>query len=186
MCGGGGGSRNSGRDEEKAEERQREAEQRNRDFIAQQNKITQQQQQAAQDAMNAQMAQQAADAKAQQDALNKQIADAQAAAAAERERIANIKPVAGRQNMASNLTVPQAPGDFAPPPNPGTGTADTFDPLSVAPTFVNDNVKPVVRGGAGLTRGGASSVNDKTTIDKTTRIGSAKGKKKATGLNIPT
>jgi len=184
MCGG-GGSRNSGRDK-KAEKRQREAEEANRVFIAQQNAIQQQQMQAAQDAFNATIAQQRIDTQAQNDATNKQIADAQAAAAAERERIANLKPVAGRQSMSSNLSVPQAPGDFAPPPNPGTGTSETFDPLSVAPTFVNDNVKPVVRGGAGLTRGGASSVNDKTTIDKTLRIGSAKDKKKATGLNIPT
>lgn len=185
MCGGGGGGRDSGA-EKRAEKRQREAEERNQIFIAQQQAIQAQQMQAAQDAFNAQMEQTRIDTQAQNEASNKQIAAQQAAAARERERIANLKPVAARQNMSSNLSVPQAPGDFAPPPNPGTGTSETFDPLSVAPTFVNDNVKPVVRGGSGLTRGGASSVNDKTTIDKTTRIGSAKDKKKATGLNIPT
>ena len=172
MCGGGGGGGRDRKAEERAEQRQRDAEERNRQFAAEQ---------AAQQAAQQKAAQQQ---QAQQQA--EQMAAQQAAAAAERERIANLKPVAGRQSMQNNLSVPQQPGDFAPPPNPGTGTSETFDPLSVAPTFVNDNVKPVVRGGAGLTRGGASSVNDKTTIDKTTRIGSAKDKKKATGLNIPT
>ena len=172
MCGGGGGGGRDRKAEERAAQRQRDAEERNRQFAAEQ---------AAQQAAQMKAAQQQ---QAQQQA--EQMAAQQAAAAAERERIANLKPVAGRQSMQNNLSVPQQPGDFAPPPNPGTGTSETFDPLSVAPTFVNDNVKPVVRGGAGLTRGGASSVNDKTTIDKTTRIGSAKDKKKATGLNIPT
>lgn len=186
MCGGGGGGGRDRGAEERAEKRQREAEERNRQFAAQQAAQQAASMQAAQDAFNAQMAQSQATQQQQAQQQAQQMAAQQRAAAAERERIANLKPVAARQSMQSNLSVPQQPGDFAPPPNPGTGTSDTFDPLSVAPTFVNDNVKPVVRGGAGLTRGGASSVNDKTTIDKTTRIGSAKDKKKATGLNIPT
>ena len=186
MCGGGGGGGRDKGAEKRAEQRQRDAEERNRQFAADQAAQQAAQQQAAQDAFNAQMAQAAAQQQQQQQAEQQRMAAQQAAAAAERERIANLKPVAARQSMQNNLSVPQQPGDFAPPPNPGTGTSETFDPLSVAPTFVNDNVKPVVRGGAGLTRGGASSVNDKTTIDKTTRIGSAKDKKKATGLNIPT
>jgi hypothetical protein len=186
MCGGGGGGGADRDAEERAEKRQREAEERNRIFLEDQAAEQAAAIKASQDAFNAQQEQtrkdQAATAQAVQDRIDQQAADA----AAERERIANLKPVAGRQNMSSNLMVPSAPGDFAPPPNPGTGTSEIFDPLSVAPTFVNDNVKPVVRGGAGLTRGGASSVNDKTTIDKTLRIGSAKNKKKSTGLNIPT
>ena len=186
MCGGGGGGGRDKGAEKRAEQRQRDAEERNRQFAADQAAQQAAQQKAAQDAFNAQMAQAAAQQQQQQQAEQQRMAAQQAAAAAERERIANLKPVAARQSMQNNLSVPQQPGDFAPPPNPGTGTSETFDPLSVAPTFVNDNVKPVVRGGAGLTRGGASSVNDKTTIDKTTRIGSAKDKKKATGLNIPT
>lgn len=186
MCGGGGGGGRDRKAEERAEQRQRDAEERNRQFAAEQAAQQAAQQKAAQDAFNAQMATQQAAQQQQAQQQAEQMAAQQAAAAAERERIANLKPVAGRQSMQNNLSVPQQPGDFSPPPNPGTGTSETFDPLSVAPTFVNDNVKPVVRGGAGLTRGGASSVNDKTTIDKTTRIGSAKDKKKATGLNIPT
>jgi hypothetical protein len=187
MCG--GGNRGGGSDraaEKRAEDRQRDAEERQRQFAidqaAKQAQITQE----ANDRFDAMMEKNATDmaeaTKVSQEALAKQAEDARI----ERERIANLKPVAGRQSMQSNLSIPQAPGDFAPPPNPGTGTSTTFDPLSVAPTFVNDNVKPVVRGGAGLTRGGASSVNDKTTIDKTLRIGSAKNKKKPTGLNVPT
>ena len=186
MCGGGGGG---GRDRGAEKEAQERADQQaadNRQFAidqaAEQARITKE----ANDRFDAMMAQNAADtaeaARVSQAAIDKQSEDARV----ERERIANLKPVAGRQSMQSNLSIPQAPGDFAPPPNPGTGTSKTFDPLSVEPTFVNDNVKPVVRGGAGLTRGGASSVNDKTTIDKTLRIGSAKNKKKSTGLNVPT
>lgn len=185
MCGGGGPKRDKGA-ERRAEERADRQAEENRQFLADQAASQLAATEASNKRFDDMMAQNKIDAEAaaqaSQDLIEQQAADA----AAERERIANLKPVAGRQSMQNNLSVPQQPGDFAPPPNPGTGTSKTFNPLSVAPTFVNNNVKPVVRGGAGLTRGGASSVNDKTTIDKTTRIGSAKDKKKATGLNIPT
>ena len=185
MCSGGGGGRDK-KAEKEAQDRADKQAADNRQFAidqaAEQARITKE----ANDRFDAMMEQNAIDqaeaARVSQEAIDKQAEDERI----ERERIANLKPVAGRQSMQSNLSIPQAPGDFAPPPNPGTGTSKTFDPLSVAPTFVNDNVKPVVRGGAGLTRGGASSVNDKTTIDKTLRIGSAKNKKKSTGLNVPT
>mgnify|MGYP003648813922 CR=1 FL=1 len=184
MCGGGGGGGRDKKAEKRAEQRQRDAEERNRQFAEQQAREQAAQMQASQAAFSREQAQatarQAAEAQVQQQRLQAQ----QAAAAAERERIANLKPVAARQSMSSNLSVPQAPGEYAPPPNPGTATAQNFDPLSVAPTFVNNNVKPVVRGGAGSRR--ASSTNDKTTIDKTNKIGSAKSKKQSTGLNIPT
>lgn len=187
MCGGGGGG--GGRDrraEREAQERADKRAEENRQFAIEQAAEQQRIQKAAQDRFDAMMAQSALD-RAEETRIAQERFDKQAEEnRIERERIANLKPVAGRQGMASNLSIPQAPGDFAPPPNPGTGTSKTFDPLSVAPTFVNDNVKPVVRGGAGLTRGGASSVNDKTTIDKTLRIGSAKNKNKSTGLNVPT
>jgi hypothetical protein len=104
---------------------------------------------------------------------------------AEQTRIAAIPPAQARQNMFYSMAKPGAPGDAVAPMNPGTGVNKTFD-LSVAPpVLVDNNVKPTIKTNAVASKKAASK-GSKLTIDKSSSIGSAKGKKSSTGLNIPT
>lgn len=120
----------------------------------------------------------AAEARAQlkkdQDAWNK-----------EQARIAAIPPAQARQNMGFNLAAPGAPGDSVAPMNPGTGVQEQFDLAVQPPTLVNNNVKPTIKTYSTASKKKAGK-GSKLTIDKTSAIGSGKGKKSSTGLNIPT
>jgi len=157
MCGGGGGGGGGESKEDKRERKEREKK------------------------MDRQRREDRRRAEADQARLEKQQADF----ATEQARIAAIPPAQARQNMAYALSKPGAPGDSVAPMNPGTGVNETFD-LSVAPpTLVNNNVKPTIKTNAVASKK-RSSKGSKLTIDKNSSIGSGKGKKSATGLNIPT
>ena len=151
---GGGGSRGPSKSEIRRQEAAAKAQ---RDAMAEQNRI-----------MMEQMA-------AQQAAQQKAMADAAAAQAAEQARIAAIPPTQPKQNMGFAL---------AAPANPGTGTNVDFDPLSVQPTLIDNNVKPVVKTNPKGNKGKGKGTNT-LTVDKTTAIGSANQKNTGTGLNIP-
>lgn len=157
MCGGGGGSKGG---ESKSDKRERKERERKMDRQREEDRRR---------------------AIADQTRMEQQ----QAAFAAEQARIAAIPPVQARQNMFYSMAKPGAPGDAVAPMNPGTGVNETFD-LSVAPpTLVDNNVKPTIKTNSVASKKKASK-GSKLTIDKNNSIGSGKGKKSSTGLNIPT
>lgn len=156
MCGGGGG----GGGESKSDKRERKEREREMD-----RRYRRDRKQAATD--QARMEQQQRDF------------------AAEQARVAAIPPVQARQNMFYSLAKPGAPGDAVAPMNPGTGVNEVFDMSVAPPTLVDNNVKPTIKTNSIASKKKASK-GSKLTIDKNSSIGSGKGKKSSTGLNIPT